>query len=76
MNNIPQPPSNQNPMINPSQPGQAHGFTDRNQRNGNEFNSEQGVPAITHFDEAKINQIIPNQNIIPIRNVVKGRLKD
>ena len=63
-------------MINPLQPGQPYEFTNKNQRNNTEFNSEQVESAITNFDEPKINQIIPNQNIIPIRNIVKGTLKD
>ena len=73
MNNIPPPTNNQMGMRMPPQEV-PHGFTDRNPRSGTDFNPEQGVPPIAHFDEAKINQIIPNQNIIPMRNVNKGTL--
>ena len=73
MSNIPPILSNQ--MINQSQTqqGPSQGFTDRNPRNGTDFNQEQGVPAINHFDEAKIVQVIQNQNIVPMRNVPKSR---
>ena len=73
MNNIPPPTNNQiNIHIQPQEV--PHGFTDRNPRSNTDFNPEQGVPPINHFDEAKINQIIPNPNIIPIRNVAKGSI--
>ena len=66
-------PTNNNQMGHrPPTQAMQHGFTDRNQRNGTEYNPEQGVPPIAHFDDSKVNQIIPNQNIIPIRSVTKG----
>lgn len=71
MNNILPVNNNQLGLRAPTQ-GVQHGFTDRNQRNGTEFNQEQGMPPIAQFDEARMNQIIPNQNIIPVRNVAKG----
>lgn len=72
MNNILPVNNNQMGMRAPTQAVQ-HGFTDRNQRNGTDFNPEQGVPPIAQFDESRMNQIIPNQNIIPLRSVAKGR---
>ena len=72
MNNIPQTPNEQMPIRGQSQPVMPSGFTDRNARSPTEFNMEQGVPPIDHFDEAKMNPVIPIQNVIPPRNVNKG----
>lgn len=73
MGNIPGPLNDQiNIHIQPQEV--PHGFTDRNPRSNPDFNPEQGVPPIAHFDDAKINQISPNQNIIPMRKAQSGRI--
>ena len=74
MSNMPQSINNQIVNRNQEQQAPPQGFTDRNPRNESDFNQEQRIPAINNFDDAKIVQVIPNQNIIPMRNVTKGTL--
>lgn len=73
MNNIPQPPNEQIPIRGQSQQPMPSGFTDRNARSPTEFNIEQGGSPMDHFDEVKVNPIVPNQNVVPVRSHDKGR---
>ena len=62
------------PIRNQTQHAMPNNFTDRNRQNTNNFFQDQGMPQINNFDQVKNNQIIQNQNIMPMRNVPKGMI--